>query len=113
MLAYDLLSTNKTVKERAATYASSMKRNLQKSILDALVEKKEKIEDELFDLKNFTLDTNLNAGLRQMTKEDCEKRFTKIIDNEYELELITAELKIKQASFDKYFTGEVKNEVNS
>jgi AraC-like DNA-binding protein len=109
MLAYDLLSTNKTVKERAATYASSMKRNLQKQILDALVEKKEKLEDELFDLKNFTLDTNLNAGLRQMTKEDCEKRFTKIIDNEYELELISAELAIKQKSFNKYFSDEVNS----
>lgn len=103
MKALELLKTNKSVKERAEQYAQSMKRNIQRDVLDTLTSKKEKIEDDLFELGNFTLDTNLNAGLKQMTKESCEDRFKKIIQLEYELELLQAEIKVKQSSFDKYF----------
>lgn len=103
MKALELLKTNKTVAERAENYTNSMKRNIQRDVIDSLIAKKEKIEDQLFELSNFTLDTNLNAGLRSMTKEDCESRFKKIIDLEFELELLNKELEIKQNSFDKYF----------
>ena len=102
-LALVLMEKNKTVKERASAYFESVKRNLQKNVIDKIVEKKENLTDELFELTNFTLDTNLNSGLRQMTKEDCEKRFARIIEIEYELELIKLELEAKQATFDKYF----------
>lgn len=103
MKALELLKTNKTVVERADNYVASTKRNIQRDVIDTLVAKKEKIDDELFELANFTLDTNVNAGLQQMTKEDCEKRFKKIINLEYDLTLIELELKVKQQSFDKYF----------
>jgi len=101
--ALSLLKTNKTVKERAESYFKSIQRNIQKNVIDALIQKKEALEDKIFDLENFTLDTNLNAGLRTMTKEDCEKRFVDIISSEYELELINREIEIKQATFNKYF----------
>lgn len=103
MKAEDLLKTNKTVAERATNYASSMKRNIQRDVIDALISKKEKMDDELFELTNFTLDTNINQGIRQMTKETCEERFKRIIQIEYELVLLNMELKVKQESFDKYF----------
>jgi hypothetical protein len=103
MKALELLKTSKSVKERAESYANSVKRNIQKDVIDNLISKKEKLEDELFDLTNFTLETNFNAGLKTMTKEDCENRFKRIIEVEYELELLDAELKVKQKSFDKYF----------
>ncbi len=107
--ALTLLKTNKSVEERAENFVTSMKRNIQRDVIDALTAKKEKIDDELFELSNFNLETNVNAGLTVMTKETCENRFKKIIDLEYELTLIGMELKIKQASFDKYF-GEDKSE---
>lgn len=103
MKALELLKTSKTVKERAESYANSVKRNIQKDIIDELISKKEKFEDELFELTNFTLETNLNSGLKSMTKEDCENRFKRIIEVEYLLQLVQIELKIKQESFDKYF----------
>lgn len=102
-LALSLMEKNKSVKERAAAYFESVRRNIQRDVIDKLIGDKEKIEDELFELTNFTLDTNLNAGLRQMTKEDCETRFKKVIELEYQLELVSLELKAKQDSFDKYF----------
>jgi predicted polyphosphate/ATP-dependent NAD kinase len=106
MKALQLLKTNPSVQERAEAYVKSIKRDLQKEVIDTLITTKEKAEDQLFELKNFTLDTNVNQGLAQMTKEDCKKRFKNIIEFEYQLILLEAELKVKQASFDKYFGDE-------
>lgn len=102
-LALSLLKTNKSVSERAENYVISSKRNIQRDVIDTLVAKKETIEDELFELTNFNLETNLNAGIAQMTKESCESRFKKVIDLEYKLVLLSLELKTKQESFNKYF----------
>lgn len=103
-LGLELMEKNKSVKERASSYFESIKRNLQRDIIDALISKKEDLQDKIFELSNFTLDTNLNAGLRQMTKEDCSQRFSELIQAEYDLKLTEIELKCKQESFDKYFS---------
>lgn len=101
--ALDLLKSNKSVAERAENYAASVKRNIQRDVIDVLVAKKEAIEDQLFELTNFNLETDVNRGYQAMTKDSVEKRFTKIIDLEYELKLVSLELTAKQESFDKYF----------
>jgi hypothetical protein len=101
--ALDLLKSNKTVSERAENYITSVKRNIQRDVIDSLTAKKEAMEDELFELTNFNLETDMNKGYQQMTKESVESRFKKIIDLEYKLKLTDLELSAKQASFDKYF----------
>jgi hypothetical protein len=103
MKALDMLKANKTVSERAENYVTSSKRNIQRDVIDSLVAKVESIEDELFELTNFNLETNINAGITQMTKESVETRFKKIIDLEYKLKLTNLELSAKQESFNKYF----------
>jgi archaellum component FlaC len=103
MKALELLKTNTGVAERAENYVSSVKRNIQRDVIDALTAKKEKIDDELFELKNFSLETDANKGVIEMKREDVEKRFRKIIDLEYELKLVSLELTAKQESFEKYF----------
>jgi archaellum component FlaC len=103
MKALELLKTNTGVAERAENYVSSVKRNIQRDVIDALTAKKEKIDDELFELKNFSLGTDANKGVIEMKREDVEKRFRKIIDLEYELKLVSLELTAKQESFEKYF----------
>ena len=103
MKALELLKTNAGVAERAENYVSSVKRNIQRDVIDALTAKKEKIDDELFELKNFSLETDANKGVIEMKREDVEKRFRKIIDLEYELKLVSLELTAKQESFEKYF----------
>lgn len=103
MKALELLKTNNGVAERAENYVSSVKRNIQRDVIDALTTKKEKIDDELFELKNFSLETDANKGVIEMKREDVEKRFRKIIDLEYELKLVSLELTAKQESFEKYF----------
>jgi len=103
MKALELLKTHTGVAERAENYVSSVKRNIQRDVIDALTAKKEKIDDELFELKNFSLETDANKGVIEMKREDVEKRFRKIIDLEYELKLVNLELTAKQESFEKYF----------
>jgi len=101
--ALELLKSNKSVSERAENYIISVKRNLQRDVIDALVQRKESMEDELFELTNFNLETDVNRGYQAMTKESVEARFKKVIELEYKLRLIDLELKTKQESFDKYF----------
>jgi hypothetical protein len=101
--ALDLLKSNKTVSERAENYIVSVKRNIQRDVIDALTAKKEAMEDELFELTNFNLETDINKGYQQMTKESVEQRFKKVIDIEYKLKLVSLELNAKQESFSKYF----------
>jgi hypothetical protein len=103
MTALELLKTNKSVAERAENYVISAKRNIQKDVIDTLNSKKEGIEDELFELTNFNLETNVNLGLNEMTRTEVEKRFKQIIDLEYKLVLLEMEIKTKLASFNKYF----------
>ena len=106
--ALELLKSNKSVAERAENYTISVKRNIQRDVIDSLTAKKEGIEDELFELTNFNLETDVNRGYQAMTKEAVEGRFKKIIDLEYKLKLVELELKTKQESFDKYFGNESK-----
>lgn len=101
--ALELLKTNNSVSERAENYIISVKRNIQRDVIDALIQKKEAMEDELFELTNFQLETDANRGFQAMTKETVEARFKKVIDLEYKLKLVELELKTKQESFDKYF----------
>ncbi len=103
MKALELLKTNASLEKRAEKFTTSIKRNIQRDVIDSLTAKKEKIEDQLFELTNFTLQTDVNQGLKQMTKDECEARFKKIIDLEYELKLLEVELKTKSESFNSYF----------
>ena len=101
--ALTLLESNKSVKEIAGSYLSSIKRNLQASVIDNLKTKIDTLTDRRFSLQNFNLTTNLNNGVVAMSREECEKRFKDLIDLEYELSLTEMELKIKTKSFNEYF----------
>lgn len=102
-LALELMQKSKSVKERAESYFESIKRNIQRDVIDKLVEKKEKLTDDIFELSNFNLDTNLNAAIHAVSRETCEKRLVQLINAEYELELVTLELQSKQDIYNKYF----------
>lgn len=101
--ALTLLRTNKTVNERAEKYTERIRKSLSLKIIDSLKEKIEKIDDKIFDLENFSLETNLNKGMKQLTKEDCEARFEEIIDLSFNKKVLELELAAKQEAFDAYF----------
>ena len=108
MKALKLLQSTKTGAERASNYIESIGRNIQNNVINVLKDKKEHIQDQIFDLENFDLDTNVNMGIVALTREDCEKRFAKIIELRFELALIEVELENKQATFDEYFLEETQ-----
>ena len=103
--ALEMLKNSKSIGERAENYIVSAKRNIQRDVIDAIISRKEAMEDKLFDLSDFTLETNglINAGVERMNKDAVENRFKQIIDLEYQLKLLKLELETKQASFSKYF----------
>jgi len=101
--AAKMLGTSKSVAERAESFLSSIKRNIQKNVIDQLIEKIEKLDDTIFSLSDFSLATDKNKGVSAISREDAEERFTKLIEAEYDKELLTRELEIKKASFDAYF----------
>lgn len=104
--ASKMLQNSISVTERAASFLDSIKRGIQKNVIDTLTEQKEKLTDEIFSLSDFTLATDHNKGQSAITREAAQKRFEQIIEKEYELELITLELETKQKSFTKYFGDE-------
>lgn len=91
-----LLKNNKSVTERADKYTERISKTLEIEILDNLEEQIEEINDEIFNLENMSLETDLNKG-------DIESRFRKIIHLSYRKNLLSAELKSKRATFDFYF----------
>jgi len=105
MKALQILEKNQSTRERASEYLKSIKRNLQKKVIDSLEEKIEAIEDKIYGLLDMSLNTDLNKGVKTVTRDQAEARFSEVIELEYELELLNKELDIKRKSFDNYFSG--------
>ena len=103
MKAVKMVQTNITVKKRADEYVKTIKRNIQKKIIDKLTEQIEEIDDKIFSALDFTIETNLNSGQSAISREECERKFSYAINAEFDREMLVKELAIKQASFDKYF----------
>ena len=102
-LALELMEMVKPIKDRAAKFNSSIARNIKKTLLDTIQEEKEAIEDRIYELETFTLDTNVNSGHQGMTREECEERFKELIKKHYELKLLDLKYIEYQKAYQKYF----------
>lgn len=100
--ALTLLSTVKTGKEKAEQYFPRIKNSLWIKLIN-FKESIDSIKDQISDLENFSLDTNINKGIVAMDKDECEKRFSSILDKKFELSLLEAEYKAKKETFEEYF----------
>lgn len=101
--AAELLKNMPNIEQRAEKFAETVKRNLQKSVIDELITKKERLEDDIDSKLDFSLHTDLNKGMLPVTREAAEQRFREVIDLRYRLELVSQELSIKQDIFNDYF----------
>lgn len=108
--ALTLMKKNRSVEQRADQYSVSISRNIKRDVIDKLTEQIESIDDQIFELENFSLDTDHNKGMQMMTRDDAEVRFKKIIDLEFKREVLSLELKVKEKTFNKYF-GESEPEL--
>lgn len=103
MKALEMLKTEKSITEVAENYVASIKRELQREVIDALQKKKEAFDDEKFKLQNFSLQTNLNAGTTIMSREECQARFKRLIEVDFEIEMLELEIESKKKAFETYF----------
>ncbi len=103
MKALALLKKSKSTTERASKYASRIAQSLRVDKIIPLEEEIEKIDDKIFDLQDFSLETDLNAGMKKLTKEDCEKRFGEIIDLQVKKTVLELKLKATQEAYDELF----------
>lgn len=101
--AYKLLLSSKTAKTKAERFVPRIKESLDLELLRPLKEEIAKYKDKVFDLEDFTLDTNLNKGNKAMTKEECEERFKEIIILKHKIVVKELELKAKESAFNDLF----------
>lgn len=104
--ALKIMQENKSVEDRSLSFIVSVERSIMREIIDPLIIKKEKLEQQILDLKDFSLDTDINKGRQRVTAEDCEKRFKAIFKAEYDLELLNLEIDSMKGIYDKYFKVE-------
>lgn len=107
--ATKLMQASKSTRERADKYNSRIARKILMDKLEPIQSQIENIEDQIFDLENINLDTNLNRGVREITMEQVTERFEKILDLTFEKDVLTLEYNSKVNTFNKYF-GEVQSD---
>ena len=84
-LALNLLNNTTSTSEIANNYYQSVKYKVDKT-LEELINQERIIDSRIFDLTNFSLETNLNAGIKVITREETETRFEAVLSLEYEKE---------------------------
>lgn len=103
MKALVLLKKSKSVDERASQFVQVAKEDLYDDLIKPLKRKISDIDNSIFELTDFTLETNLNKGMRRMSSDDIKAQFTKVIELKYQKDLLEAELTSKEATFNYYF----------
>jgi TolA-binding protein len=106
MKAITLLKTNKSVSERAERFAEGIRKELEYDMILSLEKKLDSMDDKIFELEDFSLNTDLNKGMRRMTQEECKGRFKDIINLNYEKKLLQLELNAKREAFEALFSGD-------
>lgn len=106
MKALKIMQESTSVINRAGEYATTIHRHLKRSIIDALTDEKDKLVDEISSQLDFSLQTDLNRGVQPLTRDECEKRFNRVQELEYQLVLLNLEIAAKERIFAKYFADE-------
>ena len=78
--ALNLLQSNKTLAQRATEVIERIKKDTEITFIDLLQRKIDNLSDQIADLSNFSLETNLNKGQMALSIEDSKKRFVTIME---------------------------------
>lgn len=106
MKAKELLLNSTSSEVLATQYASSSKDYVQDEVIRPLEIKVKNLEEKLFDLNQFHLETDKNKGIEAITIADCKNRFKNIVETEVELSLVKIELEQYKKAYGKYFGEE-------
>jgi hypothetical protein len=103
--ALNLLKSSKTLEQRANEVIERIKKDTELSYIDFLQRKLDNIKDQIADLSNFSLETNINKGQMALSIEESKKRFLTILELEYQYRLTEKELEVKTVIFNDYFNA--------
>lgn len=103
--ALGLLKSVKTLEQRANEVIDRIKKDAEMSFVDIVQRKVDNLKDQIADLSNFSLQTDLNKGQMGVSIEESKKRFVTIMELEYQLELAEKELEVKRKIFNNYFNA--------
>jgi D-Tyr-tRNAtyr deacylase len=101
--ALNMLETSKTLSERASQYYTAIARDIKDSTITVLEKKIEKLKNKVFDLSDFTLEADANAGQRRMSQEDCQSQLQQLLDTQYAIKVLELELKLKTDIYKELF----------
>lgn len=100
-----LLGKVKSGTEKATKYYDRIRTSLKMNLLEQK-EKINKINDQIYDLEEFQLETNINKGQSALTKEECENKFKEIFEAKKNYELSKLEYDLSVKTFEEYFGEE-------
>ena len=103
--AFQMMNKGKGVEERASKYFNGIKKDLQRNVIDSMQSQVDRIKSEIFELEDFSLETDVNRGVSALSEAECNQRFNSIIQKKYELKLKKLELKEKKKAFNELFKG--------
>lgn len=106
--ALELLKSNKDLEQLANEAVSRIERDAKQAFIEPVQKKIENLEDSIVDLSRMSLSVNLNEGKTGISIAEAKKRFTELMETEYQLKLAKKELEIKVEIFNNYFKSASK-----
>ena len=103
MKALQMLKNGKSTKERAERYVKTSKEDIFEEVLKPLEREILAIDDKLFELEDFDIETNLNQGKVRMDSNQVKARFKEMINLKYKKQMLELELKVKTSCYEELF----------
>ena len=105
--ALNLLKKSKRTSERAKSYMETLGRNMKRNHIEGLEDQIRGLQEKVFDLETFNLNTNVNSGKVAMTREQVESNFNLIFNLQQEIKILEETLALNVEIYNEYFSTEV------
>jgi|GEM_PF-6144783 len=103
--AYQLLTNSSEMNEKAESYIKTAERNFQLQKIEALALSINKKNNAIEDIKfSLTLDTDVNAGKKEMTREEISQSFIKMAEFKREIYILKEELDLYLDLYKEFFS---------
>ena len=105
--ALNLLKRSKRTNERANSYMETLGRNMKRTHIEGVEDQIRSLQEKVFDLETFNLNTNVNSGKVAMTREQVENNFNRIFELQQEIKILQETLALNVEIYNEYFSNEV------